>query len=85
MPIYINASNLVYSAVVKKILYFVTLPEITETIECGVPVVGTNIPEYKLWYRQGVLTYRNYEELERVQSDINGKVWFGIDKLKNMN
>jgi len=77
MPIFINPSDLVYSAVVKKILNFATPPEITETIECGVPVVGINIPEYKLWYRQGVHTYRNYEELERVQSDINGKVWLG--------
>ena len=71
MPIFINPSDLVYSAVVKKILNFATPPEITETIECGVPVVGINIPEYKLWYR--------------VQSDINGKVWLGLDKPKSMN
>lgn len=55
MPIFINSSDLVYSAVVKKILNFAT----------------------PLGHRQGVHTYRNYEELKRIQSDINGKVWLG--------
>ncbi|MFZ8840606.1 MAG: glycosyltransferase [Pyrobaculum sp.] len=68
MPLFINASDLVYSAVVKKILNFATPLKIAEAIACGVPVVATDIPEYKLWYRQGVYTYRNYEELERALS-----------------
>jgi glycosyltransferase involved in cell wall biosynthesis len=68
MPLFINASDLVYSPVVKKILNFATPLKIAEALSCGVPVVATDIPEYKLWYRQGVYTYRNYEELERVLS-----------------
>jgi glycosyltransferase involved in cell wall biosynthesis len=66
MPLFINASDLVYSPVVKKILNFATPLKIAEALSCGVPVVATDIPEYKLWYKQGVYTYRNYEELERV-------------------
>jgi glycosyltransferase involved in cell wall biosynthesis len=68
MPLFINASDLVYSPVVKKILNFATPLKIAEALSCGVPVVATDIPEYKLWYRQGVYTYRNYEELEQVLS-----------------
>jgi glycosyltransferase involved in cell wall biosynthesis len=64
MPLFINASDLVYSPIIKKILNFATPLKIAEALACGVPVVATDIPEYKLWYRQGVYTYRNYKDLE---------------------
>ncbi len=68
MPLYINAADVIYAPYNKLLKNFATPLKIAEAIACGVPVVATNIPEYKLWYRQGVYTYRNYEELERVLS-----------------
>ena len=66
IPYYINASDLVYAPYGRMLKNFATPLKIAEALSCGVPVVATDIPEYKLWYRQGVYTYRNYEELQRV-------------------
>jgi glycosyltransferase involved in cell wall biosynthesis len=37
-----------------------------EALACGVPVVATTIAEFKLWYKQGVYFYNNFEELEKI-------------------
>jgi len=66
IPYYINASDVVYAPYGRMLKNFATPLKIAEAIACGVPVVTTDIPEYKLWYRQGVYTYKNYEELQRV-------------------
>ena len=68
VPYYINASDVVYAPYGRMLKNFATPLKITEAIACGVPVMTTDIPEYKLWYRQGVYTYKNYEELQRVLS-----------------
>ena len=68
IPYYINASDVVYAPYGRMLKNFATPLKIAEAIACGVPAVATDIPEYKLWYRQGVYTYRYYEELERVLS-----------------
>ena len=64
MPLFINSSDIVLSPVKKMIMNFATPLKIAEALACGVPVVTTNIAEFKVWYKQGVHTYSTYIELE---------------------
>ena len=70
MPTFINASDVVFSPVVRKIMNFATPLKIIEALACGVPVVATDIPEYKLWYRYGIYTYRDHIELKQTLNNI---------------
>jgi glycosyltransferase involved in cell wall biosynthesis len=66
MPIFINASDLVFSPVKKMIMNLATPLKIAEALSCSVPVVTTNIFEYKIWYKYGVFTYNTYADLEKI-------------------
>jgi glycosyltransferase involved in cell wall biosynthesis len=64
MPIFINSCDLVLAPVKKMLKNFATPLKIAEALACGVPVVTTNISEFKLWYRRGVYTYTTQAEVE---------------------
>jgi len=64
MPIFINSCDLVLAPVKKMLMNFATPLKIAEALACGVPVVTTNISEFKLWYRRGIYTYTTQAELE---------------------
>jgi glycosyltransferase involved in cell wall biosynthesis len=66
MPLFINASDIVVAPIKKMIKNFATPLKIAEALACGVPVITTDIPEFKLWYKQGVYFYSDYEELAQV-------------------
>jgi len=66
MPLFINASDVVIAPFKKIVKNFTTPLKIAEALACGVPVVTTDIAEFRLWYRQGIYTYTIYTELENV-------------------
>jgi glycosyltransferase involved in cell wall biosynthesis len=45
---------------------YATPLKIAEALACGVPVITTSIAEFKIWYKQGVYLYNNFEELEKL-------------------
>jgi len=65
MPLFINASDIVIAPMKKMVKNFATPLKIAEALACGVPVITTVIPEFKLWYKQGVYFYSDHEGLER--------------------
>jgi len=66
MPLFINASDIIVAPIKKMIMNFATPLKIAEALACGVPVITTAIAEFKIWYKQGVYLYNNFEELEKV-------------------
>jgi glycosyltransferase involved in cell wall biosynthesis len=78
MPLFINSCDFVFSPVRKMIMNFATPLKIAEALACGVPVVTAHIPEYRLWYRQGIYTYTTYAELENIIKKLLGE----IDEIK---
>jgi glycosyltransferase involved in cell wall biosynthesis len=66
MPLFINASDIVVAPIKKMIMNFATPLKIAEALACGVPVITTAIAEFKIWYKQGVYTYSNFEDAERL-------------------
>jgi glycosyltransferase involved in cell wall biosynthesis len=66
MPLFINSSDIVLAPLRKMLKNFATPLKIAEAISCGVPVITTAIAEFKLWYKQGVYFYSDYEELAQV-------------------
>jgi glycosyltransferase involved in cell wall biosynthesis len=66
MPIFINASDVVVAPYAKILKNYVTPLKIAEALACGVPVITTAIAEFKIWYRQGVYTYDNLGDVERL-------------------
>ena len=66
MPLFINSSDIVL-APYRKMLKNITTPlKIAEALACGVPVITTNMAEFKIWYKQGVYTYSTHVELENI-------------------
>jgi glycosyltransferase involved in cell wall biosynthesis len=47
---------------------YATPLKIAEALACGIPVITTAIAEFKIWYKQGVYLYNNFEELEKLLS-----------------
>jgi glycosyltransferase involved in cell wall biosynthesis len=66
MPIFINSSDIVFAPYLKTVKNLATPLKIAEALACGVPVVTTNIVEFRLWYKQGIYTYSTYAELENI-------------------
>jgi glycosyltransferase involved in cell wall biosynthesis len=66
MPIFINSSDIVFAPYLKTVKNLTTPLKIAEALACGVPVVTTNIVEFRLWYKQGIYTYSTYAELENI-------------------
>jgi len=66
IPIFINASDVVVAPYAKILKNYVTPLKIAEALACGVPVITTAIAEFKIWYKQGVYTYSNFEDAERL-------------------
>jgi glycosyltransferase involved in cell wall biosynthesis len=66
MPIFINSSDRVFAPYLKTVKNLATPLKIAEALACGVPVVTTNIVEFRLWYKQGIYTYSTYAELENI-------------------
>jgi len=78
MPLFINSCDLVFSPVRKMIMNFATPLKIAEALACGVPVVTTDIIEFKLWFKRGIYVYTTYTELENVIKRLLSK----IDEVK---
>jgi glycosyltransferase involved in cell wall biosynthesis len=68
IPIFINASDVVVAPYAKILKNYTTPLKIAEALACGVPVITTAIAEFKIWYKQGVYLYNNFEELEKLLS-----------------
>ena len=66
IPIFINASDAVVAPYAKILKNYVTPLKIAEALACGVPVITTTIAEFKIWYKQGIYLYNNFEELEKL-------------------
>ena len=66
MPLFVNSCDFIFSPIKKMLMNFATPLKIAEALACGVPVVTTDIAEYKLWYKQGIYTYSTYAELENI-------------------
>jgi len=66
MPLFINSSDIVIAPFRKMLKNFATPLKVAEAISCGVPAVTTTIAEFKIWYKQGVYLYNNFEELEKL-------------------
>ena len=64
MSLFINSSDVVFAPLKKMLMNFATPLKVAEALACGVPVITTNIAEFKVWYKQGVYTYSTYVELE---------------------
>jgi len=64
MPLFINSSDVVFAPVKKMLMNFATPLKVAEALACGVPVITTNIAEFKVWYKQGVYTCSTHIELE---------------------
>lgn len=80
MPIFINASDLVFSPVKKMIMNLATPLKIAEALSCAVPVVTTNVAEYKVWYKYGVFTYDTYTDLEKISKKLLNE----LDEIKKI-
>jgi glycosyltransferase involved in cell wall biosynthesis len=67
VPLYVNAADLVIAPYKKVAKNFGTPLKILETLACAKPVVTTNIPEFKLWFRGAPVYYYSSEsELEEI-------------------
>jgi len=66
MPLFINSSDIVFAPYVKSLKNFATPLKVAEALACGVPVVTTDIPEFKLWYQHGLYIYKDYTELQHI-------------------
>ena len=78
MLLFINSSDIVLAPYKKTIKNITTPLKIAEALACGVPVITTNIAEFKVWYKQGVYTYSTYEELENIMKYLLNN----LDKIK---
>jgi len=74
MPLFINSSDIVIAPIKRMVKNLATPLKIAEALACGVPVVTTDIAEFKIWYRQGLYTYSTYEELENVVKHLLSKL-----------
>jgi glycosyltransferase involved in cell wall biosynthesis len=66
MPLFINSSDIVIAPFRKIIMNFATPLKIVEALACGVPVIATDIIEYRLWYSKGLYTYSSYDDLKKI-------------------
>jgi glycosyltransferase involved in cell wall biosynthesis len=78
MPIFINSSDIVFAPYLRLVKNLTTPLKIAEALACGIPVITTDIVEFKLWYRQGIYTYTTYTELEDTSKWLLNK----IDEIK---
>ena len=78
VPLFINSSDIVFAPYKRMIKNVATPLKIAEALACGVPVITTNIAEFKIWYKQGIYTYSTYEELENVMKYLLSN----LDKIK---
>jgi glycosyltransferase involved in cell wall biosynthesis len=65
MPLFINSSDIVVAPVRKMLMNFATPLKVAEALACGVPVIATDIIEYRLWYSKGLYTYSSHDDLEK--------------------
>jgi len=70
MSLFINASDIVLAPYKKRLKNFTTPLKIAEALACGVPVITTDIQEFKLWYQHGLYTYKDHTELEHTVTRI---------------
>jgi glycosyltransferase involved in cell wall biosynthesis len=66
MPLFINSSDIVIAPFRKMIKNFTTPLKIAEALACGVPVIATDIIEYRLWYSKGLYIYSSYDDLKKI-------------------
>jgi glycosyltransferase involved in cell wall biosynthesis len=78
MPIFINSSDIVFAPYLKLVKNFTTPLKLAEALACGIPVITTDIIEFKLWYKRGIYTYTTYTELEDTLRCLLNK----IDEIK---
>jgi glycosyltransferase involved in cell wall biosynthesis len=57
---------------------FATPLKIAGAISCGVPVITTDIIEYRLWYSKGLYIYSSQDDLEKLIKYIDN-----INHIKN--
>jgi glycosyltransferase involved in cell wall biosynthesis len=66
MPLFINSSDIVLAPLRKMLKNFTTPLKIAEALACGIPVITTDIIEYRLWYSKGLYIYSSQDDLEKL-------------------
>jgi glycosyltransferase involved in cell wall biosynthesis len=80
MPLFINSSDFVLAPYKKMIKNYTTPVKFAESLACGVPIVTTNIPEFRFWYGQGIFQYDTSGELVEVIKGLLSRV----DEVKSI-
>ncbi|MEM3826199.1 MAG: glycosyltransferase [Nitrososphaeria archaeon] len=63
MPLFINACDIILSPIKKQLMNFATPLKIIEALACGKPVITLDIAEFKIWFKDCLLTYTNLNKL----------------------
>lgn len=63
IPLFINASNIIIAPYAYQVKNFTTPLKIIESLACARPVITNNIPEFRLWFKEGVFYYKSYQDI----------------------